>query len=137
MDQMLPDNGFLNDSMFQNNDLFNQPDTTFNNAAINNSLLDMTTHEPNMPFNESILPGTPLKEDEFEEDRENINPFARPATKRSRSDKELQAEEKRAKESARLLLRQIKSESARIGKQTVREFVELILKSSKASLKTN
>jgi hypothetical protein len=117
MDQMPADNIFMNESALQGNDIFNNADMDFNNAAVNNSLLDMpTAHESNAPLDDSFLP---KDYEQFEEDRENVNPFAGPAAKRSRSDKELQAEEKRAKESARTLLRLIKSESTKVGKQKV------------------
>lgn len=113
------DNGFMNDSIMQGNDLIVSKD--FNSAAINNSFLDMPTHELDLPFNESLMSDAQVKyHNEMEEDVENINPLLSfLPSKRSRSDKELLADEKRAKESARALLRLIKSEIARVGKQPV------------------
>lgn len=56
---------------------------------------------------------------EEDEDRENINPFAGPPPKRSRTEQEIRAEEQRVQRSTKNLYRLIKTEASRVGQQKV------------------
>lgn len=100
-------------------------DTAFNNAAVDDSLLEMHTQDPepvnffdDIALSNNSLPNDILDE-EFDEDRENVNPFAGPAPKRSRTEEEIRIEEQKAQKSAASLLRLIKTESKKTGQQRV------------------
>ncbi|KAI6192128.1 hypothetical protein M3Y97_00303300 [Aphelenchoides bicaudatus] len=95
----------------------------FDNAAFNNSILDMPSQEQAV-FND-YAQNADLTGSYFEEDVENINPFTNLPMKRSRTEKELQMEERKAQESARILLHLIKNESTRTG-DTKLNFNELV-----------